>query len=103
MPIQKRQQLLNRRRFLSTLFGATAGGLLVPEWILDPPKGRSMVTVPDLMPQHAGVYSAYTDWSFGGDGRVLVLGGFTIVQEHADNVPGPQRSQLVFIHPDDTL
>jgi hypothetical protein len=34
---------MNRRHFLSL-----ASGLLVPEWLLDPPKGRSMVSVPDL-------------------------------------------------------
>lgn len=37
---------MNRRTFLSL----TAAGLLVPEWVLDPPKGRSMVSVPAISP-----------------------------------------------------
>ena len=35
---------MNRRRFLSSALAAS--GLLVPEWLLDQPKGRSMVSVP---------------------------------------------------------
>lgn len=37
---------MNRRGFLTSALKATAAGILVPEWILDPPKGRSMVSVP---------------------------------------------------------
>ena len=33
------------RRFFLTL---AASGLLVPEWLLEPPKGRSMVSVPQM-------------------------------------------------------
>ena len=39
---------MNRRRFIATALTATAGGLLVPEWLLDPPRGRSMVSVPGV-------------------------------------------------------
>ena len=39
---------MNRRGFLGKLIAATAAGVLVPEYLLDPPKGRSMVAVPDL-------------------------------------------------------
>lgn len=39
---------MNRRGFLLSAMLATAAGILVPEWILDPPKGRSMVSVPSL-------------------------------------------------------
>lgn len=38
---------MNRRSFLTSALVAS-GGLLVPEWLLDPPKGRSMVSVPGL-------------------------------------------------------
>jgi hypothetical protein len=37
-----------RRAFLGSSFIVTAGGLFVPEWLLDPPKGRSMVAVADF-------------------------------------------------------
>ena len=41
------RDMMNRRGFLTTALTA-AGGLLVPEWILDPPKGRSMIAVPGM-------------------------------------------------------
>ena len=39
--------MTSRRVFLSSL-ALTASGLLVPEWLLYPPKGRSMVSVPGM-------------------------------------------------------
>lgn len=39
---------LSRRGFLSAALKATAAGILVPEWLLDPLKGRSMVAVPSF-------------------------------------------------------
>ena len=39
---------MKRRDILRALGLAVAGsGLVVPEWLLDPPKGRSMVAVPE--------------------------------------------------------
>ena len=43
--------MYNRRTFL-TAAATTAAGLLVPEWVLDPLKGRSMVTVLGLAPTY---------------------------------------------------
>ena len=40
--------MTSRRAFLTTALRATVAGVLVPEWLLDPLKGRSMVTVPGL-------------------------------------------------------
>lgn len=39
---------MNRRDFLRRAFATTAAGLLVPEHLLEPLKGRSMVTVPAM-------------------------------------------------------
>lgn len=39
--------MIERRLFLE-MFAMTAAGLLVPDWLLDLPKGRSMVTVPGM-------------------------------------------------------
>ena len=38
---------MNRRDFVSRLVLSPLG-LLVPEWLLDPPRGRSMISVPDM-------------------------------------------------------
>ncbi len=38
--------MTSRRAFLTAALRATAAGVLVPEWLLDPLKGRSMVSVP---------------------------------------------------------
>ena len=37
---------LNRRSFLTSGLKLGLAGVLAPEWILDPPKGRSMISVP---------------------------------------------------------
>lgn len=56
---------LSRRSFLSSL-ALTASGLLVPEWIIDPPKGRSMVSVPG-MPFNTGYRVTESIGSAGRD------------------------------------
>lgn len=62
--------MTTRRAFLRSALIATASGLLVPEWILDPPKGRSMVTVPTFSEWFIGYGSPeYIKVDFG-DGRV---------------------------------
>ncbi len=40
--------MTSRRAFLTTALRATVAGVLVPEWLLDPLKGRSMVSVPGM-------------------------------------------------------
>lgn len=65
-----------RRGFLGAM-AATAAGLLVPEWILDPPKGRSMVAVPPLAErvERATMRVAY-EWS--RDGKIWEEAAFPI-------------------------
>ena len=46
MPESANGESITRRRFFTSMT-ATACGVLVPEWILDPLKGRSMVAVPN--------------------------------------------------------
>jgi hypothetical protein len=52
---------VNRRKFIAL----AASGLLVPEWLLDPPKGRSMVSVPgpiDYVPDPIRHGSSGEEW-----------------------------------------
>jgi len=54
---------MNRRGFLTSAMAA-AGGMLVPEWILDPLKGRSMISVPaiDVAPFYGGGFIVPPDF-----------------------------------------
>jgi len=58
---------MNRRQFL-----ALASGLLVPEWLLDPAKGRAMVSVPG-MPRlpHFWRFDVETDYWLAHNSSVL--------------------------------
>lgn len=72
---------IRRRAFLSSSALASAG-LLVPEWLLYPPKGRSMVSVPrpfypnvrhwsaDDRGPFVDFYAYYDDGSHDGPFRV---------------------------------
>ena len=40
---------MKRREFLTAAFKFSAAGVLAPEWILDPPKGRAMIAVPEVI------------------------------------------------------
>lgn len=61
---------MNRRKFLRYALVATASGLLVPEWILDPPKGRSMVSI---QMSHGGVVTRPTLVRFGDGGPETII------------------------------
>lgn len=39
---------MKRRDFLCGALKLSAAGVLAPAWLLDPPKGRSMVSVPEI-------------------------------------------------------
>lgn len=39
---------MKRRDFLGGALKLSAAGVLAPAWLLDPPKGRSMVSVPEI-------------------------------------------------------
>jgi hypothetical protein len=67
---------MNRRRFLERerayrLGATTAAGLLLPEWLLDPPKGRNMVSVPDLFTTNLDFTWDEPTWTF----KALLLDG----------------------------
>ena len=54
---------MNRRHMLKQMgLALAASGLAVPAWILDPLKGRSMVTVPGVPSQWLPLVLGYAEW-----------------------------------------
>lgn len=64
---------MNRRDFIGKALAASAAGLLIPEYILDPPRGRSMIAVPGF----AGAGDDdlfFSNWLRIGDSDVRIRG-----------------------------
>ena len=64
--------MLNRRGFLTSALAA-ASGLMVPDWIQDPLKGRSMIAVPGLPKEPIAA-----QWVIGHHSGVIDLGSFKV-------------------------